>query len=67
MDTLPEASGIVIRELSYNQIVLEISGEASDFQAVTRWKGELKNPDPSPTSRCSLAAARTKTRKKRSN
>lgn len=42
MDTLPEASGIVIRELSYNQIVLEISGEASDFQAVTRWKGELE-------------------------
>jgi general secretion pathway protein L len=42
MDTLPENSGILVSGISYNQISLEISGEASDYQAINRWKSELE-------------------------
>lgn len=42
MDTLPESSGILVTELNYNQVGLEISGEVSDFQAISHWKDELE-------------------------
>lgn len=42
MDALPENSGITLTELNYNQTSLEISGEASDFQAINRWKSDLE-------------------------
>lgn len=42
MDALPENSGILVTGISYNPLSLEISGEASDYQAINNWKGELE-------------------------
>jgi general secretion pathway protein L len=42
MDTLPENSGILIKEVNYNQTSLEIFGEASEYQAINQWKSELE-------------------------
>jgi len=42
MDVLPENSGILVTGISYNQVSLEISGEASDYQTINRWKSDLE-------------------------
>jgi len=42
MDALPENSGILVTGISYNPLSLEISGEASDYQAINNWKSELE-------------------------
>lgn len=42
MDTFPENSGILIKEISYNQTTLEIFGEAAEYQEINTWKSELE-------------------------